>query len=446
MDLNSPGVSDTRPRGRGRPTPCPACPLGELVTWMLSQCQLPAQQEDGLWVVDVPEPLQPQLGAERIRCSLSDEESDQVWSAAPGGRLFQWLTARLEQSPPQAMPAGQPEGVHMLVGPLFDAFQLDDGALRLGGCSLSDKPFLRLTFVSQSSPDGPWQVRHAFYWASGEEVDPRDRTQLGLDDLVATPRHCSRVDSADMQRWLKLLPQPTGGESERLVLRTVVWCTYAQGQLTAVHGSHTLSLPFAGWAKLIADGQVKPPPYCDEATGVESYHLVALDDGQLTAAEAVGVCEESGARVRSSDLVRCAATGRLALPEHFETCPVTGDQVLRQERRQCAQCQQEVSPTAVDSRGICQACQSLAPVSKDDPRMARVLGEYPGLDVWRRWRISETAASYVLSASALLRRLLVVVDKESLRPQYVATRFRFSNAWQEPPAMERAELLSGRPD
>lgn len=84
----------------------------------------------------------------------------------------------------------------------------------------------------------------------------------------------------------------------------------------------------------------------------------------------------------------------------------------------------------------------MIPVRKDDPRMARVLGEYPRLDRWSNWRIGETSTSYVLVAAALIKRILVVVNKESLEMVRLATRNRFSSHWVEPPLTERQEFLS----
>ena len=48
------------------------------------------------------------------------------------------------------------------------------------------------------------------------------------------------------------------------------------------------------------------------------------------------------------------------------------------------------SPLLAAHGGRCSACRSLAPVRKDDPRMARLLDEHPLLDRWPRWRIAET--------------------------------------------------------
>lgn len=73
--------------------------------------------------------------------------------------------------------------------------------------------------------------------------------------------------------------------------------------------------------------------------------------------------------------------------------------------------------------------------------MARLLDEYPQLDHWPRWRISETETTYVLLATSWLKQLSLVVDKGSLEVSHVATSGRLLTNWQEVSASQREELL-----
>jgi hypothetical protein len=73
--------------------------------------------------------------------------------------------------------------------------------------------------------------------------------------------------------------------------------------------------------------------------------------------------------------------------------------------------------------------------------MARILGEYPQLDAWRRWFMSETAEVYVLNASGLAKRLLLVLNKDSLEVLRLAKRGAFSANWIDLDDNERAALL-----
>jgi hypothetical protein len=224
------------------------------------------------------------------------------------------------------------------------------------------------------------------------------------------------------------------------VVASLVWCQYAAGKIAFVIDDASAEVAFSGWAQQLVAGLVELPPFHCPATGIPSHAIAATDDGQLTAREAIKACATSGRRALISELAECEVTGKTVLPEFLVTCPVSGQRVLESALEPCATCQQSVSPGCLEN-GVCEACRSLTPIRKDDPRMARVLGEYPRLDRWRNWRIGETSTSYVLVAAALIKRVLVVVNKETLEMVRLATRNRFSSHWSEPPLTERQELL-----
>ena len=69
--------------------------------------------------------------------------------------------------------------------------------------------------------------------------------------------------------------------------------------------------------------------------------------------------------------------------------------------------------------------------AKEDPRLARLLHEYPKLDRWPKWQIAETSQTYILTGSGWINRLLLVLRKESLEPLYLATAVRGLNRWSE---------------
>ena len=73
--------------------------------------------------------------------------------------------------------------------------------------------------------------------------------------------------------------------------------------------------------------------------------------------------------------------------------------------------------------------------------MARVLHEHPTLDRWRRWRIAETAKVYVLIARGWFKRLLVVVDKDSLDLKLVATSGCLASRWETVDASQYSYIL-----
>jgi hypothetical protein len=103
-------------------------------------------------------------------------------------------------------------------------------------------------------------------------------------------------------------------------------------------------------------------------------------------------------------------------------------------------CKQRVSKAVMDG-GACEACRSLAKISKDDPRLVWIFAEHAGLDRWKHWQLSETQDVYIAEATSLLKRLLIVVDKESLAVQRLAVANRLSPTWIEASDAERADLL-----
>jgi len=214
------------------------------------------------------------------------------------------------------------------------------------------------------------------------------------------------------------------GRPER-ISTTVLWCKYARGKLRFTVDEHAADLAFSDWAR-----RLEPPPFVCPHTGQSTFHLAATDDGRIVAADRIETCSETGRRLLADEPVTCEATGRRVAGELAVVCPVTGQHVLQRETVRCGTCGQAVGPASLE-QNVCAACRRLEPVTKADPRMARVLDEHPHLDRWNRWRIAETATVYVLTAAGWLKRLLVVVDKESLELRLVATGGRFRSGWRE---------------
>jgi hypothetical protein len=83
----------------------------------------------------------------------------------------------------------------------------------------------------------------------------------------------------------------------------------------------------------------------------------------------------------------------------------------------------------------------MSPTTKTDPRMARVLDAYPKLDRWRNWKIAETRSVQVLVGMSALRRLLVVLDKQTLDILHVASSSRLSSRWTTANDVQRMEWM-----
>jgi hypothetical protein len=331
-----------------------------------------------------------------------------------------------------AAPACQPTSVHELAPRLFDAYTVEGGRVMLGGCSLEDHPLIRIT-GSLPIGDGESVVQfvHHFTTIEGQPVDPRLLDSLHVDRLTPlrrAPRPMSAELTARVSAARKTLADFAPGEPVESVIATVVWCKYFRCKLTFEIGEARAELPLGGWAQWLIDGEVKPPPLRCPHTGHESFHVLCTDDGIITVPEAVAVCEHSGRRVLASSLALCECTGRRVLREFLASCPVSGQTLLACEMAACAVCGQQVSPQAIAGQQ-CQACRDLRAVRRDDPRMARVFGEHPKLEQWSRWRLSETATVYILRGSSFFRRLLVVLDRESLDPLRLAEGTFLSRRW-----------------
>ena len=318
-----------------------------------------------------------------------------------------------------AAPADQPTGVSQITERLFPAYTITEGAVHLAGCLLEDRIFVRLGFRAGE------QSVEIYVDGEGREIDDALVQKLGMPQTVPLSTPPEPMDpeiSRLIECGTRLIDDRTSVRPQQLSA-TILWCKFAEGKLRFTVGEHAEELPFSGWARTL-----KPPPFVCPHTGQSTFHLAATDDGRIAAAEQIEVCAESGRRLLSDDLVTCSATGRRVAAELTATCPVTGQRFLGSQTVPCATCQQDVSPTAVE-KNECAACRQLQSVTKADPRMARLLDEYPPLDRWSKWRISETATVYVVTAAGLLKRLLVVVDKESLELKLLATGNRFFSGW-----------------
>ena len=417
----------------------------QFVLWALAALEVDCESiGSNSYRLSVPEPSRVALGAEKIEFRFAADRADAKSNADIlhfASPLFRWLIEQLQQLEgiQHAAPAGQPVGVHQITQQVFAAYDVKGGKVHLSGCTLDDRPFLRVTRIS---PDciSPAVLEQRFLDAQGREVDEHLVAALGLEQLKPATG-LPRLHTRELQQWLGVAAaqESRATDGERIAC-TLIWCKHAQIKITFTIGEAAVEQSFSGWAQQLGDGTQKPPPFRCAVTEQESYSLDATDDGRLTAAEAIALCAETGKRVLVTEVETCSVTGKQACAHELETCPVTSKRVLRGALDQCLMCGQLVSPAALNN-GRCSACSSLKPVSKDDPRMARVLGEYPKLDRWRHWRLGETSRAYILMASALVKKLLVVVEKDSLEPQRIAVGSHFSAEWSDAPLAERDHYL-----
>ncbi len=423
--------------------------LREFVQWLLVAvgCKY-EDQVDSAVLATVPDSLQVRLDCGEsltvnFEAAGDDDEAGVISAESP---IVEKLIAELKSQKKvgRAVPDNQPESVRDVSQRLFEQYTIDGGSVHLGGCTLEDRVILRVTYLDRDNESAnAARLCHRFVTLAGDSIEESLVKQLGLNRLVV-PEKPIRVTDDQGDRWSQLgqaVIEATGSSSNNgLLLTTAIWCKYAEGKLSFVIGDATKSLSFSGWAQLFVDGSEKPPPLRCPCYESGSHHLAATDAGEIVPVEAIAHCSESGRRVLLNQLETCLATDAKALPEYFATCPASGDRVLAKAIVACETCAQLVSPTSLDA-GQCSACRSLEKVSKDDPRMARLLGEYPNLDRWSSWKMVETAAAYVLVASSFAKRLLIVVDKNDLSILRMAKGSRFNKKWSEASEVDRTAYL-----
>lgn len=413
------------------------------------------QNGSGVYSLTVPEMHREHFDhAERLQIRFEDEPelgSAEVVADTQlvtiDSKFFLWLMDQLctTGTVVHAIPREQADSVHDLAPRLFDTFTVDGGRVQLAGCTFDDRPFCRLTYrTSRANSDSTAGLTNVVLDERGLVVDPTLADSLRLDDVASVEQDKFRVSDDQVQKWSDrgdaAARESFQTDSIDAVVRTAIWCKFVEGKLVFQIGDAAAETKFSGWAQQIADGSHKPAPFSCALTGKQSYHLAATDDGRITVVEAIVTCDESGSRVLPDDLETCIATGKCALPQYFTDCPVTGERVIESGLERCAMCGQRVSPLAI-ARGRCLTCRSTKSVSKDEPRVVRVLEEFPGLDRWRSWQIAESAKVYVLVATGLVRRLVVVVDHETLELRRLATGGRFFGQWVDVPEELRDEKL-----
>lgn len=320
-------------------------------------------------------------------------------------------------------PVDQPQRVTELSQAILGAFDVDNGRKHLAGCTIEDRPLLRLTYVD----NGHLVPLH--FLPDNTPVDGDTVAAIHLDNVIPHKRQREWGTIDDLAyRWIESSKRVS--ERPGFLSSSMVWCKYATGKVTISVGEQSVSIPFEGWTAMLADKSLRPPPYKCPDTGIESYKLAVDDDGHLTAAEAISVCYDSGRRLLHSHLKTCPDTQLTAQHEFFEVCAATAEPVHHSAITECSVCQQSVRISQLYHQ-TCPTCRNLKPLRKVNPTIARILGEYPKLDSWKKWRFAEGKTLCVLVGSNLFQRILLVMDRENLSILRTAKGNRFSRTWTD---------------
>lgn len=319
-----------------------------------------------------------------------------------------------------AVPAGQPNRVHELAARLFEAYEVVGGQIYLAGCTLDDVPVVRFRSArkSRESRDFIFSPQRNFY----HPVDSELHALLGLDELCDTEVPAT-VSPAGIRRLITAargVAGPAGCEEQV----SVIWCKYARGKLQFTIGETVAEQAFSGWAR-----GLEPPPFHCKVTGVDSKRVAVTSDCRIIAAEQLASCTLTGQRLPRCELVRCSVTGQLVGGKSAARCPVVRKPLLPAELVSCPMCRQRVSPQALSGKR-CLVCRHLHEVRLDDDRLLQVFAKFPSLATWSGLRFGESETVYVLAASRLLERRLIVLDKILGVLQHAACGRRFSRNWK----------------
>ncbi len=323
--------------------------------------------------------------------------------------LFSWLTERLESQDklPCFTPTGEPHAVHEFAHPMFEAYQVDGGAIHLGGCHLEDVPLLRLTSLDTSGP-AP-RVRHAYFDRQGAALPAELIKSLQLTEVAPPAEPKPSYQAAKWSPGIQLAKESLAAnhQSSTQAIPSIVLAKRAEGRLQVTIDEESLDIPFCGWTRTLT----APPAICPE-TKQPTFHLAALEDGRIVAAESIGRCEASNQAMLQSDLVICAGSGQRVAKQLTEPCPVLRKPVLSDQFVICPTCGERVAPTTL-LKDTCIGCDQTTRVAGNDARLGSLLKSYPELSSYKTWKVSETESALIFRSRRLMRQLLIVVDRST---------------------------------
>lgn len=272
----------------------------------------------------------------------------------------------------ESEPNCEPTTIHEIAGALLKPFEVRGGQVRLAGCTLDESAHLRIGWADESG-----KLAYRYLSSSGQQLEPGEIAKRGFGDLHTVPNRLRASDRAGIASWVKLACD--GLTHQQLVDVTVMWSRRAAGKIVVQFASgRSVSIPFDGWAREYADGSLQPPKFHCSTSGLDSYHLVELDDGSITVAEAIGRCEVSGIELFRDALATCHLTGKLVNKDLLAQCSVTGHLALKDSLEECLWCGQSSLPGVIFS-GVCKRCLGRETMKVNEPSLQKLLQRNPQL-------------------------------------------------------------------
>lgn len=338
----------------------------------------------------------------------------------------------------EAEPEGDPETIREIAGALLSPFMIRDGHSRLAGCTLEKRPTLRLGRLSEqvdASGERTLRVQSRYYAADGSPWDGDTVTRRGWERLRTTPNRLRASERTSIEAWVAAVAgEDPDALANDLVDVTVLWCRWTSGKIIIQFDSGpSASIPFAGWASDYALGRLQPARFHCARTGLESYQVIALEDGTVTVPEAVGRCELTGRELLTDALATCAASGMRVDRERLVPCEATGRLAIPDHLVRCHWCDRRLMPDQIQ-RGRCEQCRHAGPIAPDDPQLQplrehhpQALAELGGGRGWTGWTAGDVGV--IVGGGMFTQRLLVF---DPLRGTLIrrGTRGRFSRRWK----------------
>jgi hypothetical protein len=325
--------------------------------------------------------------------ALPAEVSASPASVSDWLRLARKIQAQHGSGVWEGQPNHEPNTVREVATPLLAPFQVREGHVSLAGCTLEDRPSLRIGVVE--SRHGEASVRFSYFGPDGSAIDDRSLDQKGLNQVHTVAKRLRQTDHASIDRWMQAVePQleVAGAPALDIVDVSVLWSRWAAGKIVVQFTQGpSVSIPFAGWARDYVAGRLAAPMFRCPASGLTSYEVISLDDGTVTVPNAIGKCAISGRERLLTDLDTCQLTHQLVSRELLQRCASTGQWVLADKLTTCQWCERKSSPEMiVDQR--CQNCRAENRLASDDVRLKPFLAVHQDavaklgkLSRWQGW-------------------------------------------------------------
>ena len=326
---------------------------------------------------------------------------------------------------PLATIVDQPASVAELSAVLLSRYQVENGTIRIAGCSIDDDPIFELST--------PTEQATSFCDRTGNPIASELADAIGLHNIETVdqiPRHVRPAEfERDFAHVQNVLLDSAFLQQETQITR-VIWAKRALGKITFSIGDANEQVTFDGWTKQLASGKAVRFPFICPATKLSGYSIVADGQGKLTVPDAIRVCAITGESRVFTDLVQSSLSDRWAIPESIAMCCFSGDRLIADEKSVCPRCLQEISPT-YQKRFGCDGCLRIPSATQDLREKYRALIDSICNEKSKnKIRIRETDARVYLLNRSFWTQSLFIVDKQTATTLLHRRANRWFGGWK----------------